>query len=190
MWLSKDCINAALYPPNEAESDNVMTDQLLSPTSSSRKKIQSNDILCVHQALDPTKAQSMKRISQVCLRKQIKMLTILTLYKSQRTYRDIIENTKCQFDPALSPSDVCRACVETIFRGDCIRHWLWWFDLSMLQSVCMRSSIHASFKNSIRFVTLRTTIRATGYQKNGFEVCLIFCIVCPTLTKSTEKTGG
>ncbi|KAI4525001.1 hypothetical protein K525DRAFT_261907 [Schizophyllum commune Loenen D] len=56
-----------------------------------------DDLLCEHGKLHPSNSTAMK-----CIRKD--------------AYDKIVAHTKCVFEPLVTPQDVCRQCVEVIFR--------------------------------------------------------------------------
>ncbi|KAG6851255.1 hypothetical protein H0H93_011691 [Arthromyces matolae] len=56
-----------------------------------------DDILCVHGAIDPAKAENIKRLNGAA-------------------YRDIVEQTGCNFKPHLTESDICDECVQHTFK--------------------------------------------------------------------------
>ncbi|KAF7338128.1 hypothetical protein MVEN_02037600 [Mycena venus] len=60
------------------------------------QKVSIKDVLCSHNLYDHNKAASMKRITQ-------------------EAYDKISSETRCVFDPNLTPGDICRSCVEESF---------------------------------------------------------------------------
>lgn len=92
-WLSDHCVTLACQQsnsqiPNEDKDQCSVNDTAI---------IKNDDIRCPHGKLDPEKAAEMKRISETA-------------------HVDIINLTRCIFDPVLSPQEVCRSCVESQFK--------------------------------------------------------------------------
>ncbi|THU87228.1 cysteine proteinase [Dendrothele bispora CBS 962.96] len=89
-WLSRQSIQSVLSTADGSADENLGIPAV-------RTAISINDVLCEHGKLDHRKSAQMKVITR-------------------RAYEKIAEYTKCSFDHILSPSDVCKACIEVAFH--------------------------------------------------------------------------
>lgn len=72
-------------------------DEIFGKTINERKCITLDDIMCIHQRLDPNMMDKFKRLSE-------------------HACSQIVADTGYEFQPTFTPSDVCRECVEEIFK--------------------------------------------------------------------------
>ncbi|SJL00507.1 uncharacterized protein ARMOST_03820 [Armillaria ostoyae] len=91
-WLSTDSIMAAVKTISQSQENGTTKHFDLLQT-----EIPSDEIICPHGCLDYRRSQYMKRITR-------------------RAYERINDETHCVFKPRLTPSDVCRECVQRSFR--------------------------------------------------------------------------
>ena len=85
-------------------------------TANERKCIPLDDIMCIHQRLDPNKMDNFKRLSEVRTlmnRERAGFDSVVLQHASSR----IAADTDYELQPTFTPSNVCRDCVEETFRG-------------------------------------------------------------------------
>ncbi|KAK0459838.1 uncharacterized protein EV420DRAFT_1629202 [Desarmillaria tabescens] len=89
-WLSTDSITAAIKTMNNSQETLGTGEHTNEPRLT---EIPNDEIICPHGRLDYRRSQYMKRITR-------------------RAYERINDETCCVFKPILTPSDVCRECVQ------------------------------------------------------------------------------
>ncbi|KDQ34247.1 hypothetical protein PLEOSDRAFT_152885 [Pleurotus ostreatus PC15] len=96
-WLAKHCIGASVQDKSklQKQADDAGGGIIINAASGTWSLV-TDDILCIHKRLDPTKASLMKQINQVA-------------------YQKIANTTNCVFEPTMTPSDVCPDCVAQSF---------------------------------------------------------------------------
>jgi ubiquitin carboxyl-terminal hydrolase 48 len=85
-------------------------------TANGRKCIPLDDIMCIHQRLDPNKMDNFKRFSEVRTLMNRGRADFDSLVLQHASLR-IAVDTDYEFQPTFTPTDVCRDCVEETFRG-------------------------------------------------------------------------
>ena len=108
-----------------------------------------DDLLCEHGKLHPSNSTAMKRIRR-------------------DVYDKIAAHTKCVFEPLVTPQDVCRECVEVIFKGEEIGHCDRGMQTNLIDQIAYtRWSTHALSANSMISQRYRRVSLATGYRRLG-----------------------
>ena len=108
-----------------------------------------DDLLCEHGKLHPSNSTAMKRIRK-------------------DAYDKIAAETKCVFEPLVTTQDVCRHCVEVIFRGEENGRRGRRIQTDLIDQIaCTRSSIHVLSVNSTTLRRYRRVNRVTGYRNRG-----------------------
>ncbi|KAK0210866.1 hypothetical protein DFS33DRAFT_1252154 [Desarmillaria ectypa] len=92
-WLSTDSITAAIKTMNKSQENIETVERTNEPQQT---EIPNDEIICPHGRLDYRRSQYMKRITRYA-------------------YERINDETYCVFKPILTPSDVCRECVQRSF---------------------------------------------------------------------------